>query len=278
MTERGRPKPPVKAQRRISRGLDNLPPAESASQRTSHDTKGATKAVAADCLLRALTAPDLLEKRLFCQLGLGADDSDDEIRGLLLRQMYLVELEQENDEAALLIAEEMVDLETLGDVARQDAARAAVALGRLDVAIGHLRIAARICPAARRSFHYAHLGVLLRFSGRKKQALEALEKAKRWATSDRALYLAIYALAEADADGTETDWIELRTRLTNAPSTKAYGLWVLGELSLRAGDPDAAQMYLRRFLERMTDAPRAKSLSLKGEIEHARQLLKQIWA
>jgi tetratricopeptide (TPR) repeat protein len=172
----------------------------------------------------------------------------------------------------------MVDLGTLGDVARQDAARAALGVDDIDAAIGHLRIAARVCPPDRRAFHYAHLGTLLRFDGQMDQAIEAFKKAIRWATEDRDLYLAQQTLAEVALGHTTVDLEGLRERLGNDDPMKAYSLWILGELCLVLGDTESGATYLRRFLSRQTDAPRAKTLALKGEVAHASALLRQISA
>lgn len=246
---------------------------------------------AADCLLQALGTKSPEEKRRFADQGLGLlnggpgiggeparDEEDYELMALLLRQKYLAEIEEGNDSAALRVAEQMVELGTLGDVARQDAARAALGVDDLDAAIGHLRIAARVCPPDRRAFHFAHLGTLLRFDGQVDQAVEAFKKAIRWATEDRDLYLAQQALAEVALGHTTADLEGLRERLEGDDPMKAYSLWVLGELCLVLGDTESGATYLKRFLSRQTGAPRAKALALKGEVAHASALLRQISA
>jgi len=232
---------------------------------------------AAGCLLRALGTQIPAQKREMAKRGLELDDGDEELRALLLRQMYLAELEDENDASALEIAAEMIQLGTLGDISRQDAARAAVGVGDLDAAIGHLRIAARVCPAPRRAFHYAHLGALLRFEGHLDLAVEAFENATRWATDDRSLYQAVKALAESDCGKNETDLGPLRDSLRES-GRRGYALWVLGELSLKLGDNSAAREYLEQFLSRVTEAPRAKTLSLRSEIRHCQELLNKLSA
>lgn len=233
-----------------------------------------------DDLFRALAASDLNEKRAAAEAGLerfeATGDDDEELKALLLRQLYLVELEGGEIEEAYEIAVCMVDLEALGDIARQDAARAALALGRFDDALGHLRVAARVCPPSRRAFHYAHLGSLLRFSGQLESAIEAFGKAGRWATEDRTLVLAQKALAERAAGHVTDDLRALRNQLEAQVERKAYSLWILGELSVILGEERAAAQYLRQFLDRLEGAPRAKSLSLQGEIAHAQKLLAQI--
>lgn len=233
-----------------------------------------------DELFRALRATDLDEKRAAAEAGLerfeATEDDDEELKALLLRQLYLVELERGDLEEAYEIASCMVDLEALGDIARQDAARAALALGRFDDALGHLRVAARVCPPGRRSFHYAHLGALLRFAGQLEPAIEAFTKAGRWATEDRTLVLAQKALTERAAGQVTANLRDLRDQLEAQVERKAYALWILGELSFILGEERPAADYLRQFLDRLEGAPRAKSLSLQGEIAHAQKLLTQI--
>lgn len=201
------------------------------------------------------------------------DDDDEELEGLLLRQIYLADIEEGRDLEALQVASAMIDLGTLGEIARQDAARAALAVRDVASAIGHLRIAARVCPPERRAFHYGHLGALLRFDGQQEQAIDAFEKALRWATSNRHLYEAQRALALV-ASGTPSDDLNtLRGDLESLEERPAYALWVLGELCLLLGDVGAGRNYLQQFLARQEGSPRAKSLSLRGEIDHATTLL-----
>lgn len=249
---------------------------------------------AAGFLLGALGTSKSHEKKAFADRGLAllallgngdeaavpglldGEDDDADLFALLLRQKYLAEIEEGHDEAALRIAERMIDLGTLGDIARQDAARAAIGIDDIDCAIGHLRIAARVCPASRRAFHYAHLGSLLRFFGQLDQAIDAFSKAIRWATEDRDIYKAQHALAEVARGRSHADLQQLRSSLENDERMKAYALWILGELCVVLGDTESGAEYLRQFLSRQISAPRAKALSLKGEVAHAYALLEQI--
>jgi hypothetical protein len=70
----------------------------------------------------------------------------------------------------------------------------------------------------------------------------------------------------------------LRERLESGDQLKAYSLWILGELCFILGDTEAAAEYLRHFLSRQGEAPRAKALTLKGEVAHAHALLAQLSA
>jgi tetratricopeptide (TPR) repeat protein len=152
-------------------------------------------------------------------------------------------------------------------------------LGQLEVAAGHLRIAARICPPDRRAFHWATLGALLRFSGRAREAIEAFAKASRWATKDRSLYRAQQALCEAAAElAPSADLSGLRQSLESGEAHKGYTLWVLGELCALLGDAKASREYLTSFLSRTHGASPAKNLALKGEIAHAEALLQKLSA
>ncbi len=242
-------------------------------------------------LLRALSAKTADQRRRYAEEGLCLveeakrragthpsedEDDDDELRALLLRQLYLSDIEDGEDDRALSLAAEMIDLGTLGDIARQDAARAALGVNDTSAAISHLRIAARVCPPARRAFHYGHLGALLRFDGQLEQSLDAFEKALRWATEDRPLYLAAQGLTLHQQGKEDIDLKELRERLENEQPRKGYALWILGELCLQLGEIEAARQYLNQFLLRQTDAPRAKTLALSGEIAHVQALLRQV--
>jgi tetratricopeptide (TPR) repeat protein len=229
-------------------------------------------------LKKALDARSAAEKEEFAMLGLRAldraEEDDEELRALLLKQSYdaLMAMGQTRD--ALERAEEIIDLGPLGDVARHDAARAAAALGEIEVAADHLRIAAKVAPEERRAFHFGTLGALLRFAGLAEDAREAFKKAERWADADRAIYRAQRALAEGDAGvGPEESWAELRQELEQSPSQKGYALWVLGELCARQGDPAASRSYMSAFLKRLERASPLKCLSLKSEIERAREIV-----
>lgn len=238
----------------------------------------ARRETSGDALLHALRARSLEERRALALSGLARlehEDPDPEMEALLLRQLYLAELESGDDLAALGIAEEMIDLGTLGDVARQDAARAALGLEEIDVAADHLRAAAEIGPPERRAFHLATLGALLRFSGRALEAVPVLARAAQCAKADRWLYVGQWALAERAAGQTpSTSLAEVRQALEDAgPSRKGYALCILGEVCSVLGDDRAARDYLTRFLDKLEGAPRAKALALAGEAALARSLL-----
>lgn len=229
-------------------------------------------------LRKALDARSAEEKEELALAGLRAmdraEEEDEELRALLLKQAYDSALALGRARDALEFAEEMIDLGPLGDVARHDAARAAAALGAIDVAADHLRVAAQVAPAERRAFHFGTLGALLRFAGQPEEAGNAFRKAERWATHDRAIYRAQRALAEGDAGAPhEEDWAVHRASLEQSESRKGYALWVLGEICARQGDRPASRIYMSEFLKRLERASPLKCLSLKSEIERAREIV-----
>ena len=231
------------------------------------------------CLLRALRASSTEERDLFAHRGLSRPSDDPEMTALLLRQLYLVHLERLEYGDALRVADEMVELGELGDVARQDAARAAMGLGLVEIAAGHLRIAARICPTDRRAFHLGTLGALLRFGGRPQEAVDAFSRASRWATKDRSLYRAQQVLCETEAQlELSANPESLRQNLESEEGARGYTLWVLGELCALLGDREASRRYLTSFLSRTAGASPAKSLALQGEIARAEALLHELSA
>lgn len=230
------------------------------------------------CLLRALRAGKTEEREHFAQMGLRelerSSDEDDELRALLLKQLYTARMERGRYHEALDIAEEVIEIGTLADVGRQDAARAALALGHVDEAAEHLEIAARVAPSDRRAFHWATLGAWLRFAGRAGEAEHAFREASQAARVDRSLYSAQLALVEFDAGRKSTrDLSALRSELEGAESQRGYSLWVLGELCARTGDRDAAKSYMAAFLERLEGASPVKCLALRGEIARAEALV-----
>jgi len=195
---------------------------------------------------------------------------------MLLRQLYLSHMESRRFEEALGVAEQMVQLDVMPDVARQDAARAHLGLGQTDDAASQLRLASRSCPPSRRAFHLWTLGSVLCLNGRPREAISALSRAVRWGTTDRPLYRAQLALAKIACDEDAGDLNELRERLAEAPCGQGYGKFVLGELAYHAGADDDAIGYLTEFIERSTSGRVALAVALEAEVSRARTLLRRL--
>jgi tetratricopeptide (TPR) repeat protein len=199
-------------------------------------------------------------------------------RAMLLRQLYLSQMEARRFAEAHAVAEQMIALAVMPDVARQDAARACLGLGDREHAIEHLRIASRVGPASRRAFHLWTLGSVLYLAGSHGEAIGALSRALRWGTTDRPLYQAQLALARlASGEPTAVSDLEsLREKLAEAPCGQGYGQFVLGELAYHLGDAAAARAYLRAFVKRSTSGRVALAVALQGEIGRARLLLSRM--
>lgn len=199
-------------------------------------------------------------------------------RAMLLRQLYLSHMEARRFAEAYRVACDIVALDVMQDVARQDAARACLGLGDHDGAVSHLRLASRVSPPSRRAFHLWTLGSVLYLAGRHRDAIGALSRASRWGTTDRPLYqaqLALSRLASGEPIAPE-ELALLRERLAEAPCGQGYGQFVLGELAFAARDFDAARAYLRGFVRRSTGGRVALAVALSGEIARARRLLARI--
>lgn len=196
-------------------------------------------------------------------------------RALLLRQLYLSHMEARRFAEALQAAEQMIQADVMPDVARQDAARACLGLGERERAVDHLRLASRVSPPARRAFHLWTLGSILYLTGHYREAAGALQRASRWGTTEKPLYLAQAALARrAAGELPSADLPALRERLADAPCGQGYGQFVLGELAFETSDFVAARHYLRLFIKRTTGGRVALEVALSGEIAHARRLLR----
>lgn len=200
---------------------------------------------------------------------------------MLLRQLYLAHYEERRFAKALEVSRQAIELDVLPDVAHQDAARAAHALGDVDAAASHLRLAARTGPPKRRAFHLWTLGSLYFLAGRYDDAISALSRAARWGTTDKPLYQGHLAIArcaggEAVDDLSVDDLSEAFDRLASVPAGQGYGRFVLGHLAFYAGRWAEARAQLDGFLARTTGGRAALAIALEGEIERARATLARL--
>jgi tetratricopeptide (TPR) repeat protein len=225
-------------------------------------------------LQRAIGSRTASSRAKYARMGLASRAPlDRTTQSMLLRQLYLAHFERQDFLKSLEIAEQMIELDTLVDVCRQDAARALVALGDVDSAVDHLRLAARGAPARRRAFHLWTLGSVLYLAGRLDEAEGALRRAVRWGTTDRPLYEAHLALIRLEAGQTVEDLAEVVERLEEAPCGQGYGRFVLGMLCMRCGRHADGEAYLRSFVKRTKEGRKAMVLSLAGEVAVAEERL-----
>lgn len=229
---------------------------------------------AEDILQRAIAAATPRARRLWARRGLSSRSAlDRTTQSLLLRQLYLSYYEDRRFDKASEISEQLVALDVLPDVAQQDAARAKQALGDVDGAASHLRLAARVGPASRRAFHYWTLGSLYFLARRYEEAAAALTRAARWGTTDKPLYQAHLALVRCAQGKPVEDLPGVIHRLAEAPSAQGYGRFVLGHLLVHAGRPAEARRHLEAFVRRTTTGRPAMAIALDGEVAFARETL-----
>jgi tetratricopeptide (TPR) repeat protein len=225
------------------------------------------------CLDRAMKAKTSALRVRHARAGLAAGPCDLDTQAMLLRQLYLGQLERGDWEAARVAAEQFVALQVMPDVARHDAARACQALGDLPAAVVHLRAAVSASPPERKTFHLSTLGSLLYVSGRAAEACEALTEALERDDPAAPLLRGQLALARfaAEADAAELD--VAFHELLHDRTGEGYGRFVLGELAMARGDRRAAQLFLQAFLTKAKRARPAAQAALKPEIDRATAVL-----
>lgn len=225
-------------------------------------------------LRKATLSPLSRERASFARKGLRARGGrDPTLRAMLLRQLYLACMEERRFAKALEVAKDIIELNVMPDVARQDAARACLGLDAVEDAVSHLRLACRVCPASRRAFHLWTLGSVYYLSERFHEAIAAFRRAAIWGTSDKPLYRAQLALATLAAGQKVDDLEGLRDALDDAPCGQGYGKFVLGELAYYLGDLDEAHACLGSFVKRTSGGRVALQVALERELQKARALL-----
>ena len=228
-------------------------------------------------LQKAISARSASLRAKYARLGLSARARlDRTTQAMLLRQLYLAHFEGRRFQEALDVAVQLIQLQVLADVAHQDAARACQALGDVERAMGHLRLAARACPASRRAFHLWTLGGLLYLEGRYVQAVSALTRAARWGTTDKPLYVGHLALARCAQGESLINLEGIIDQLEAAPCGQGYGRFVLGRLCSYAGRREDAVRYLSAFVRRTHRGRPALSIALEGELAEARRALTEM--
>lgn len=227
-----------------------------------------------EALSRAMTAQTARARGIWARKGLATRGPlDRTTHSMLLRQLYLSHYEQRHFKKASEIAEQNIALGTLGEFAHQDAARAKQALGDIDGAAAHLRMAARVGPPKRRPFHWWTLGSLYYLAGRHDEAIEAMSRAARWGTTDKPLYQGHRAVVERARGDSVGDLPTLIARLSSVPAGQGYGRFVLGQLAFHAHRWTEARRYLEAFVRRTTGGRAVLAIALEGELEVARSTL-----
>ena len=230
-------------------------------------------------LYRALGAKTARARGTWARRGLASRGlMDRTTQSMLLRQLYLAYFEERRFAKALAVSEQTIGLGILPDVAHQDAARAAQALGETDRAAGHLRLAARVGPPKRKAFHWWTLGSLYYLAHRYDDALGAMARAARWGTTDRPLYQGHLAVIRCASGEHVDDLGAVLQRLAEVPAGQGYGRFVLGQLAFHDERWDEARSYLEAFVRRTVSGRVAMAIALEGEVAAARELLGRIRA
>lgn len=193
-------------------------------------------------------------------------DINDDTQTMLLRQLYLSHYTQRQFERAYVVALQATELAVLADVIHQDCARAKQALGDIDSAAAHLRLAARLGPASRRAFHHWTLGSMLHLAERGEEAISALKRAVRWGSTDKPLYRGQLALAKLAMGKRIHGGKRLMAELEGCPAGQGYGRFVLGQLAFHLGMRSDARHYLGAFIKRTRKGRPAMRVALEPEV------------
>lgn len=234
--------------------------------------------VAEDYLRLALSASTPQDRARFARAGLALEsalEDESDTHALLLRQLYMADLEQHRFRHAAEVAIQMAEIGSMPDIARHDASRAYAAVGDLPAAIAQQRLAARLAPSMRRSFHLWGLGTLQHFHGDVKGSLESFRRGIRWARRDKPLLRAHAAYVRLDAGEAVPKLAEIVNELSKAPCREGYGQFLLGMLAHHMGDKRRATLHLRSFLRRNASLDSAKATTLREELRRARTALAQ---
>jgi len=231
-----------------------------------------------DFLWLALRADTAKGRARYAREGLGCTDEQlaPDTQVLLLRQLYMAQLELRQLRRAADVARQMAAIGPLKDIAHHDAARALFALGDIDEAIAEQRLAARAAPAARRSFHLWSLATWQHFAGDVDGALGSLRRAERWASRDAALVRAQAAYVRLDAGEAPEALGRIVRDLEKSRAREGYGQYLLGMIAYLMGDHRKAAAHLRAFLRRNASVEEAKALTLREELRRSRLVLAEV--
>jgi hypothetical protein len=111
---------------------------------------------------------------------------------------------------------------------------------------------------------------------RHEEAIGAMTRAARWATTGRPLYLGHLAIARCASGQRVPRLDDLIARLAEEPAGQGYGRFVLGQMAFHAERWDEARRYLTAFIRRTVSGRAATAIALDGEVARARETLAAI--
>ena len=223
---------------------------------------------------QALAAQEPQGRLRHAEVGLSLrEELTPDTEALLLRQVYLAQLELGRLADARQIAQRMARVGALRDVALHDLSRVCLGMQDADAAIEAQRLACRAAPPERRSFHLWSLATLQHHGGDIDGALTTLDRALRWSRRDRPLLRAHRAYVRLEAGRAVRSLGRVVQTLEAAPCREGYGRYLLGMLAVHMGDRGRAAVHLRAFLRRNADVDRAKAMTLGVELRRARREL-----
>jgi len=228
-----------------------------------------------ELLQRAIAAREPREREKLAREGLALEDPAraPDTQFLLLRQVYLAQLERDRFDEAIELATEMAQVGPFADLAHNDRSRALAARGDAKASIDAQRQALAAAPRERRSFQGFFLATLLHFAGEIADSLAVVAVAERDAQRDRPLVRALGAFIRLDAGLAVPRLAEIVRDLGRSRSREGYGQYLLGMIAHHVGDRGKASAHLRAFLRRNAAIDRAKVLTLREELHRARRVL-----
>jgi tetratricopeptide (TPR) repeat protein len=223
----------------------------------------------------ALGARTSEQRAKFASRGLSLSKVESETQTLLLRQLYLAHMDEGRFWDGRAVADQMIELGTMQDVALHDAARACLGAEDFAAATDYVRRACRTAPPSRRAFHLSCLGGILYARGQMAEAVHVLRRAVRWSTHRTTLYQAQLSIA-LFADGKQVDLSVALNALQRAKEPGRYGRFLIGELLFHLGEHEESRKQLGLFLESLQDQRPGVRAGLRAEALCARTRLRQL--
>ncbi len=228
-------------------------------------------------LARAVAAESAEERRSCAEEGLASSAvSDADTEALLWRELYLADFALGEYSNALQSAVRGADCGEMVDVFFQDAANAALAMGKPSLALNYLGRATSTAPLRRRGFHLWSRGALHYVLGNLPRASFDLRRAVRSAPENDPLALAHLALVEVSRGNEVESLSEIVKALLDSPARDGYGRFVLGHLAYAAGDKRASSRYLSAFADYVSGTDGPTRAHLAGELAMTRATLAKL--